>query len=359
MLKFLSFLILISPILTLLTQAEPQHVQWTREISLERGVVIRWNNDAPDYLLMEISAPVRGYVALGFSTNGAMRGSDIVLGWVDSTGTGHLKDLHGVDNTLPLEDDQSDYDLLWATETDNGLTTLRFKRRWDTCDTQHDLKITDDTVRLIWAISETDPIIKASGAFLAAYHGPNFRGGKSLYLKEVPKSPPFPVNSPDIFTWDVHMEDIPITGKSDTTYHCKIFKAPEISGHSLLETKHQIIGYKPIIQEENKQWVHHINFFECTVPQHLGSSKDIFEQFLNHPGEECYTRNMPPEWGQFCITFPITWAVGAEGLMFPEHGGIPLMEIFNGTQYFMLEIHYNNIQRIQCTCDLELLNCIH
>lgn len=66
-------------------------VHWTSDLLVGNGYNIRWNNEDPDYLIMEISAPVKGYVSVGFSPNGAMRGSDIVMGWVDSTGTAHLK----------------------------------------------------------------------------------------------------------------------------------------------------------------------------------------------------------------------------------------------------------------------------
>lgn len=71
--------------------------------------------------------------------------------------------------------------------------------------------------------------------------------------------------------------------------------------------------YRAIIEAANQQWVHHINFFECSVPSHYGRSDNVFDKYLNHPGEKCYTRNMPPEWGEFCITVPFVWVVGADG----------------------------------------------
>jgi len=41
--------------------------------------------------------------------------------------------------------------------------------------------------------------------------------------------------------------------------------------------------------------------------------------------------------------------VGSEGMMLPEHGGIPVHEEHNGTTYFMLEIHYNNPHKLRFT----------
>lgn len=58
---------------------------------------------------------------------------------------------------------------------------------------------------------------------------------------------------------------------------------------------------------------------------------------------------MPPEWGEYCITVPFVWVAGAEGLMLPTYGGIPLHEHHNGTTYFMLEIHYDNPKKLEFT----------
>jgi hypothetical protein len=51
------------------------------------------------------------------------------------------KDLYAVGNSVPLEDDTSNVELLWAEETNYG-TTIRFSRQWNTCDGKHDFEIT-------------------------------------------------------------------------------------------------------------------------------------------------------------------------------------------------------------------------
>jgi len=63
---------------------------WTHKIYLDRNVTVSWNSSDSEWLEMEMSAPVKGYVAIGFSPNGQMRGSDIVLGWVDTNGVPYL-----------------------------------------------------------------------------------------------------------------------------------------------------------------------------------------------------------------------------------------------------------------------------
>jgi hypothetical protein len=69
-----------------------EKIVWTREMSLnDHKFTVKYNNEDAEKLIMEISAPVRGYVAVGFSPNGGMRGSDIVMGWVDAQGKAHIK----------------------------------------------------------------------------------------------------------------------------------------------------------------------------------------------------------------------------------------------------------------------------
>lgn len=54
------------------------------------------------------------------------------------------QDLHAVGNSMPIEDDVSNYELISAEETQHG-TTVRFSRPWNTCDDKHDFEITVGT----------------------------------------------------------------------------------------------------------------------------------------------------------------------------------------------------------------------
>lgn len=64
---------------------------WTRELVLDEKFTFRFNNENSEKLILEISAPTRGYVAIGFSPNGGMKGSDIVMAWIDEGGKAHIK----------------------------------------------------------------------------------------------------------------------------------------------------------------------------------------------------------------------------------------------------------------------------
>ncbi|ODM87166.1 hypothetical protein Ocin01_19516, partial [Orchesella cincta] len=100
-------------------------------------------------------------------------------------------------------------------------------------------------------------------------------------------------------------------------------------------------NWKPLIQKENRNVVHHIGTFECNVP---ADQVPLFEEhYKSHPGGTCYTANMPPAWGKHCATFSIVWVVGSEGEMLPSHVGTPLGHEHGGATYFMVETHYENL----------------
>ncbi|KAE8750522.1 hypothetical protein FOCC_FOCC002816, partial [Frankliniella occidentalis] len=81
---------------------------------------------------------------------------------------------------------------------ENGThTVLRFRRKYDTCD-PHDFKITNDTVRMLYAYHDRD--LTGSGSEPLPYHGSQ-RGSRSVFLLErVPKEDPLPR---DTLVWDL------------------------------------------------------------------------------------------------------------------------------------------------------------
>ena len=98
------------------------------------------------------------------------------IGWVDRAGRVHVSDRHAVGNNPPYLDTRQDVELVAGYENDTH-TVVTFSRAWDTCDTEQDLALGRDTVRVIWAFSEdTDPLDSASAHLL--YHSPAHRGGR-------------------------------------------------------------------------------------------------------------------------------------------------------------------------------------
>ncbi len=61
-------------------------------------IVLYYEEDSTDkdFMNFEVHARTRGWVAIGFSPNGAMTASDIALGWVDQNGMPQLHVSSGV-----------------------------------------------------------------------------------------------------------------------------------------------------------------------------------------------------------------------------------------------------------------------
>ncbi|XP_050715576.1 uncharacterized protein LOC126998176 [Eriocheir sinensis] len=285
------------------------------------SVVMLWSPREED-IVFEIQAGAKGYVGLGFSPNGGMKGADIVLGWVDAAGEVFLHDTYADGNMAPKVDASQDVTLLGGYQNDTH-TVIRFSRPWNTCDEGQDVLLSDDTVRVIWAYSNTDPASETDLKYHAA------RGTKSLYLK----SPQLvmPQMGPDVKTWDFLSPNVSLPDNLDTLYWCKIFKMPPTP------VKSHMIGYVPVVQQENAEHVHHVLFYECYVPD----SDTHFEKWVSWEGTQCYSANMPNSWN-YCKSVVIAWGVGGEGEMFPEHTGTPMGEEHGGATYFMMEMHYDN-----------------
>ncbi|XP_050714984.1 uncharacterized protein LOC126997815 [Eriocheir sinensis] len=299
----------------------PMSYQYRVVLDQDSPFVMLWT-PGDDAIDIEVQVGAKGYVALGFSPNGGMKGADIVLGWVDTAGKVFLHDRYAEGNMAPKVDVSQDVKLLGGYQNDTH-TVLRFSRPWNTCDESQDFVLTDDTVRVIWAYSNSDPARETDLNYHAA------RGTKSLYLKS--SQFVMPELGPDVKTWDFLSPNLSLPDNLDTLYWCKIFKKPPTP------VKSHMIGFVPVIEEENAEHVHHILFYECYVPD----SDTHFEKWVSWEGTQCYSANMPNSW-KYCKSVVVAWAVGGEGRMFPEYTGFPIGEEHGGATYYMMEMHYNN-----------------
>lgn len=78
--------------------------------------------------------------------------------------------------------------------------------------------------------------------------------------------------------------------------------------------------------------------FNCVPP--TGQSTEYFEQFLGHPGGECFAEN-PIIPVQHCRSVLYIWAVGGEMLILPEMTGYPIGDT-GSQEYIMFEVHIDN-----------------
>ncbi|KAI5755973.1 hypothetical protein M8J77_021060 [Diaphorina citri] len=153
----------------------------------------------------------------------------------------------------------------------------------------------NDTIRLLWALYDEDPMDEDRGALL--WHGRASRGVQSVHLI----TPPLPAPQDDAMkAWEIRQENVEVPENTDTLYWCKIFKAPSIT------TKHQIVGFEPILEKAKSGGVHHMVLYECTT------EPSLMERYVKHHGHVCYSSKIPPEWDS-CVTPVVSWAIGSTG----------------------------------------------
>ncbi|XP_030626621.1 DBH-like monooxygenase protein 2 homolog [Chanos chanos] len=274
-----------------------------------RDVRLRWGFDkATDIITFELTVNTSGWVGLGFSPNGGMAGSDIVIGGVGPQGT-YFTDRYAEGNKLPSEDKQKNYELLSLTEV-NGQTVMKFQRSITTCDPQ-DFTITGVPIKLIYAYGKDDNI---------GYHGSQ-RGTKEInLLNYMPSSTP---SDSKYFDLTVTNYTVP---KVRTTYHCKIMQAPSFS------QKYHIYRVEPII--EHLDLVHHMVLYRCPFS-------------VTKPHEElCF---QSPEINQ-CFQITAAWGVGGGAFEFPEAAGVPIGGD-GKVHMYRLEMHYDNPFKVEGRVD--------
>ncbi|XP_046692570.1 DBH-like monooxygenase protein 2 homolog [Silurus meridionalis] len=265
-------------------------------------VLLRWGFDmVKDTITFEVTANTTGWVGFGFSPNGGMAGSDILIGGVGPEG-GYFTDRNAAGNFMPALDQQQDSKVLYLTEA-NGQTVMAFQRSIKSCD-KNDFFITDMPVKLIYAYGDTDDI---------SYHK-NRRGTKEVnLLKYMPRS-----TVPDSKYFDMTMTNFTVPTQN-TYYHCKIMSLP------VFDRKYHIYRIEPVIQ--NRDIVHHLLLYRCPP------------SVKQHSEKPCYSKNTQAE----CIQAVAVWGTGGEAFEFPEVAGLPVGEGGNETLY-RLEVHYNNQQ---------------
>ncbi|XP_078656304.1 DBH-like monooxygenase protein 1 homolog [Branchiostoma floridae x Branchiostoma belcheri] len=288
---------------------------------------------------LEAQVQTTGWVGLGLSPNGGMAGSDIVIGWV-ADGKAQLTDRYADANEQPIVDASQDWELVSGYE--NGThTVLRFNRKLTTCDTK-DRVINKDTMRVIWAWHDEDPE-ESSGANGPKYHSSN-RGVRSTILITQPVSQ---TSLPDTtYTFDLTMRNVSVPGNWHTTYWCKLFKLPTLSG------KHHIVKMEPVITPGNEGLVHHLLAYKCRRNPDTIVPDD-------HQGHNCYTQNMPYDWREcYQGSLIAAWAIGSGDITYPEHVGYPIGDE-EDSGYVLMEMHYDNPQVLSGLYDSSGLRFIY
>ncbi|XP_034935719.1 MOXD1 homolog 2 isoform X2 [Chelonus insularis] len=298
--------------------------EWKNSAVLDNNFLILWTPDERD-IVFEVQVKTQGYVGLGFTRDDRHVGADMVIGWVDNNGQVHLQDRHVKDsNRDPAMDSSQDYHLLLGYENKTH-TVLRFSRQYDTCDPR-DLKITNDTTKVVWQYHKEEPV---SAAGVLPPHGA-VRGSRPLYLVQRDSQPKRMSRNqqaaPNLKTWDIINQQVKLPMGQDSLLWCLVVEMPNI------QRKHHVVKYEPIIYPGNQQYLHHMTLYECR-----GKDSDL-ENAARMNGSVCYEPNAP---SLQCTSIAATWSLGSEGFNYPLEAGYAL-DPTSGPRFYMLETHYTN-----------------
>jgi len=287
----------------------------------DQKVKLYWNiSTANREIFFTVEAQTTGWVGFGISSGqGKMAGADIVIGWVKD-GKPYFKDRHADGHMTPQIDSQQNYELISLLESD-GKTTMKFKRKFETCDPE-DNAVQEGTTKLIYAFHPDDP----SSEDNIPAHDFKSRGARSVLLlntiDDIPKLP----DDTKTFNFTANKTTLPT---KRTIYYYRVFEFPKF------QKRHDIIQVDPIIQEGNEGVVHHMLLYECS--DDFPRSNLSYEGTLDSP-------DMPPAVEQCAGPSMIAgWAIGGQSFYYPEHVGLSIGE-HDSPKIAVLEIHYDNYE---------------
>lgn len=130
---------------------------YTRTYTVEaNNYVFWWKIINTNEIQIEVHCRSLGWVGFGISPVGGMTGADITKFWIKD-GLIFLFDSYAVANASPRTDTVQNVQWIGGAEL-NGFTMVKFKRRLDTGDTNHDLPILNQDQYLIFAWNQNDPV---------------------------------------------------------------------------------------------------------------------------------------------------------------------------------------------------------
>ncbi|XP_058831932.1 MOXD1 homolog 2-like [Topomyia yanbarensis] len=321
--------VMVTVLLLLLLAVGPAAVSaahWDHAVDLDENYRLLWSINNQD-ITFEVQARTLGYVGLGFSTDGSIYGADIVIGWVDN-GQVHFQDRHFKMNSNgePHVDPSQDYILLLGYENATH-TVLRFRRKLDTCDTNQDVPITNDTIRIIYMYHNRDP--KNGAQAIGTLPDPNeaFKDSVPIFLTQRVNQVPIELDSRTRIL-ELRNKDVEIPMGDDNLRWCKMFKLDQFV------RKQHMIRYEPVIESRsNLPFMKHIVLYECQ-----GSTPEL-EIMSRENGRSCIKSEKEL---LTCNSIVAAWSRGSEGFTFPLEAGYPLDSY--QARFYMMETHYMGFQ---------------
>jgi hypothetical protein len=269
-----------------------------------------WNVDVPNgEVSFAVRVSTRGWIGLGISESGGMIGSDVAVGWINTTGSPVLTDRFVFEHAEPVIDSHQDWVLISGEETVSpAQTILEFKRKFKTCDKATDMDIKEGRTRVIFAYSDTKPL---DNVHMGLKH--TAKGSTTITFYGVPDQP-IPVEPTSSF--DILAPDILIPS-DPTTYYCTPVALP-------VTADAHIVKYETIL--DNVPRVHHFLVYDCASQPNM----------THGPCETLGPHD--------CHLLSYGWAVGGGDFVLPRDLGVPFGP--NSTQWVLLQTHYDNPEQL-------------
>ncbi|CAF4684773.1 unnamed protein product [Rotaria socialis] len=134
---FIVLLLIIGDVLAISSLIQP-FTTYKYSIELQPDIADLWwtvDSDANE-ITFELHMKTTGWIALGISPDGGMKGADIGVGWVDNIGKVHFQCIGSIciRFAIPILDNTTSNWLALRGRESDGWTAIQFKRLIDTCD---------------------------------------------------------------------------------------------------------------------------------------------------------------------------------------------------------------------------------
>ncbi|PAA48289.1 hypothetical protein BOX15_Mlig033238g2 [Macrostomum lignano] len=285
------------------------------KLPLGGGCQLSWNfNWRANFIVFNVEVPQgTTVVGLGFSDRGKVEGADFGIVYIDASELLTIADFRVTEDKTLKRQPKSEYELK-AWDTDGKTIVLTILRPIRPKELTF-YKIDRGTTHLLFFKS---PFVWDR---LQDYD-------VSEHLVQLIKSQlPIPPPQPDTKQMEVRVSGVQVPS-SETTYWCRVVRLPE------MREQHHIIGYEPVISKGSEGLVHHLEVFLCV--------EDLPESVRDYDAP-CNSETKPLGMTS-CRKVIGAWAMGATGIFYPSEAGLPIggRSGRSGTQYAVIELHYNN-----------------
>ncbi|TMW45479.1 hypothetical protein DOY81_009441, partial [Sarcophaga bullata] len=183
-------------------------------------------------------------------------------------------------NPEPIVDPSQDYILMLGYENKTH-TVLRFRRKLDTCDTLHDIAITNDTMRVMYMYNEKDPPHGSVGSSPLPNPAVSFHPYRPMVMIQKPHI--HYRHLEHVRLLELRNEDVELPRFDDSLIWCKMFKLDD------MKHKHHLIRYEPIYDSPSS--VHYLQ--RITLRECHGMHQEL-EEMAREQGRQCMgARDIP------------------------------------------------------------------